>query len=67
VAQAGSADQLAEAGEVLAGTKRALYRILAEDTPRRRAHYGADVEDVEPDRAVVDEHVAEEMSEGETH
>jgi DNA-binding PadR family transcriptional regulator len=31
VAQAGSAAQVAQAGKVLAGTRRALYRILAAD------------------------------------
>jgi hypothetical protein len=31
VAQAGSAAQVAQAGKVLADTRRALYRILAAD------------------------------------
>jgi hypothetical protein len=31
VAQAGSAAQVAQAGKILADTRRALYRILASD------------------------------------
>jgi hypothetical protein len=35
VAHAGSAGQVAEAGRILADTRRALYRILAEGEPER--------------------------------